>query len=124
MFSTREAYAVVRASTPFNPHVSAEHTPREQVVSGSDVVVLAVKPDVITAVLTEIEQFLTDDSLVVSIAAGVPLSALENVSRAARSPGAVADGNVPTSPYAFQAFAKPVNRKHPPSPKDADRSEW
>ncbi|CAN0593027.1 unnamed protein product, partial [Ectocarpus sp. 12 AP-2014] len=50
-----------------------------QVVTGADVIVLAVKPDVIPAVLTEIEQFLTDDSLVVSIAAGVPLSALENV---------------------------------------------
>lgn len=51
-----------------------------QVVSGSDVVVLAVKPDVIPAVLKEIEQYLTEDSLVVSIAAGVPLSVLEQVS--------------------------------------------
>lgn len=51
-----------------------------QVVSGSDVVVLAVKPDVIPAVLKEIEQYLTEDSLIVSIAAGVPLSVLEQVS--------------------------------------------
>ncbi|CAM9342325.1 unnamed protein product [Ectocarpus sp. 13 AM-2016] len=54
-------------------------TTNKEVVTGADVIVLAVKPDVIPAVLTEIEQFLTDDSLVVSIAAGVPLSALENL---------------------------------------------
>lgn len=48
-------------------------------VSGSDVVVLAVKPDVIPAVLKEIGESLTDDSLVISIAAGVPLAALEKV---------------------------------------------
>lgn len=51
-----------------------------QVVSGADVVVLAVKPDVIPAVLEEIERYLTADSLVVSIAAGVPLAVLEEVS--------------------------------------------
>lgn len=48
-------------------------------VLGSDVVVLAVKPNVIPAVLKEIEQYLTADSLVVSIAAGVNLAALEAV---------------------------------------------
>lgn len=48
-----------------------------EVVSGADVVILAVKPDVIPAVLKEIDQHLTKDSLVVSIAAGVPLAVLE-----------------------------------------------
>lgn len=48
-------------------------------MSGSDVVVLAVKPDVIPAVLEEIAPHLTETSLVVSIAAGVPLAVLEEV---------------------------------------------
>lgn len=43
-------------------------------------IVLAVKPDVIPAVLKEIGPFLAEDSLVVSIAAGVPLAVLEEVS--------------------------------------------
>ena len=51
-----------------------------QVVSGADVVILAVKPDIIPAVLKEIDQHLTKDSLVISIAAGVPLAVLEQVS--------------------------------------------
>lgn len=51
----------------------------KQVVSESDVVVLAVKPDVIPTVLREIEPDLADDSLIVSIAAGVPLAVLEEV---------------------------------------------
>lgn len=48
-------------------------------MSGSDVVILAVKPDVIPSVLREIDQHLSEDSLIISIAAGVPLSVLEQV---------------------------------------------
>lgn len=45
----------------------------------SDVVVVAVKPDVVPAVLREIAPHLREDALVVSIAAGIPLAVLEQV---------------------------------------------
>lgn len=43
-------------------------------------VVLAVKPGVVPEVLREIEPHLKEDALVVSIAAGIPLATLEQVS--------------------------------------------
>ncbi|CAN0020606.1 unnamed protein product [Scytosiphon promiscuus] len=49
-----------------------------EVASESDVVVLAVKPDVVPAVLREIAPHLKEDVLIVSIAAGVPLAVLED----------------------------------------------
>ncbi|CAN0511457.1 unnamed protein product, partial [Ectocarpus sp. 8 AP-2014] len=45
----------------------------------SDVVVVAVKPDVVPAVLREIAPHLRKDALVVSIAAGIPLAVLEQL---------------------------------------------
>ncbi|CAM9336246.1 unnamed protein product [Pylaiella littoralis] len=48
-----------------------------EVASASDVIVLAVKPDIIPQVLREIEPHLKQDALVVSIAAGIPLATLE-----------------------------------------------
>lgn len=50
-----------------------------QVASGSDVVVLAVKPDIYPAVLQEIEPHLKEDALVISIAGGISLAAVEQV---------------------------------------------
>eukprot|EP00752_Nemacystus_decipiens_P008255 g7382.t1 len=50
-----------------------------EVASGSDVVVLAVKPDIIPAVLREIEPHLREDALIVSIAGGIPLAAVEQL---------------------------------------------
>ncbi|CAM9248899.1 unnamed protein product, partial [Ectocarpus sp. 13 AM-2016] len=50
-----------------------------EVASGSDVVVVAVKPDVVPAVLREIAPHLRKDALVVSIAAGIPLTVLEQL---------------------------------------------
>jgi pyrroline-5-carboxylate reductase len=47
-----------------------------QVVKSSNVLVLAVKPQNMTALLTEIRPFLTTQHLVVSIAAGIPLGQL------------------------------------------------
>lgn len=50
-----------------------------QAVEGSEVVILAVKPDTIAAVLKEVCAGLSPDVLIVSIAAGVSISVLEEV---------------------------------------------
>lgn len=49
-------------------------------MSRSDVVVLAVKPDIVPTVLREIEPHIRQDALIVSIAAGIPLEILEEAS--------------------------------------------
>lgn len=50
-----------------------------QVVAGSRAVFLAVKPDVIPMVLQEINDHVSEDTLVVSIAMGVSVATLEQV---------------------------------------------
>lgn len=45
----------------------------------SDVIFIATKPNYVTEVLNEIKNELTDDKLVVSIAAGVSISKIENI---------------------------------------------
>jgi pyrroline-5-carboxylate reductase len=47
------------------------------VVKASEVVILAVKPQYVAVVLDEMKPFLTGDHLVISIAAGVKISAIE-----------------------------------------------
>ncbi len=47
-----------------------------EVVAGSDILVLAVKPQHFRPVLAELKSHLTRDHLVVSIAAGIPLAAM------------------------------------------------
>lgn len=49
-----------------------------EVVSWSDIIVLAVKPQVMDAVLDEIAEAVTEDKTVVSIAAGIPLSRFQS----------------------------------------------
>jgi pyrroline-5-carboxylate reductase len=59
------------------------HTDNAELLAWANVVVLAVKPQVIARVLEQMAGVIQPDTLVISIAAGVPLSALE-----ARLPGA------------------------------------
>lgn len=50
-----------------------------EVVCGSDVVFVAVKPHLVPHVLGEISQHVTDRHIIVSVAAGVTLATLEEV---------------------------------------------
>jgi pyrroline-5-carboxylate reductase len=61
-------------------HVTGARTTasNREVLAGSDVIVLAVKPQVISALLDEILDDIEPRHLIVSIAAGIPLAALES----------------------------------------------
>ena len=47
-----------------------------RVVAGADVVILAIKPQQVQEVLPQLQESLSDDTLVISIMAGVPLGAI------------------------------------------------
>jgi len=49
----------------------------KEATAGADIVVLSVKPQVMNKLLDEISPVLTDKKLVISIAAGVPIAAIE-----------------------------------------------
>jgi pyrroline-5-carboxylate reductase len=76
-----------------------------QLLRESDVVVLAVKPQVIDKVLTQIGADVRPDQLVVSVAAGVPIEALE--SRLPRGSRVVRA--MPNTPATVQAGATAVS---------------
>jgi pyrroline-5-carboxylate reductase len=66
------------ARNDFAKVVGARATERNQeVADASNVLILAVKPDQIPALLREIAPRVTEDHLIISIAAGVPISKLE-----------------------------------------------
>jgi len=63
-------------------HLRAQHrieitSDNHVLVNASDVLVLGVKPQVIDRILTEIAKDVRSDQLVISVAAGVPIEALE-----------------------------------------------
>ncbi len=76
-----------------------------QLLRESDVVVLAVKPQVIDRVLTEIGGDVRGDQLVVSVAAGVPIEALES----RLPPGSRVVRAMPNTPATVQAGATAVS---------------
>ncbi|MCI5220770.1 MAG: hypothetical protein D3914_16650, partial [Candidatus Electrothrix sp. LOE2] len=58
--------------------VNAVETPAE-VTEKSRVIILAIKPQIMEPVLRQYSAHLTDDHLLISIAAGIPLSCIEQV---------------------------------------------
>jgi len=89
--------------------LSAEHGIRttmdnHQLLRESDVVVLAVKPQVIDRVLTEIGADVRADQLVISVAAGVPVEALES----RLPPGSRVVRAMPNTPATVQAGATAI----------------
>ena len=48
------------------------------IVQASDILILAVKPQTLGSVLANLKTYITSDKLVISIAAGVPLSTYED----------------------------------------------
>src|SRR6478609_3981051 len=80
----------IRASDPRSDQLAEHeknygiqtHTDNAELLAWANVIVLAVKPQVIGQILEQAASLLKPDTLVISIAAGVPLSALE-----ARLPG-------------------------------------
>ena len=91
-------------------HLHALHgirttTDNHTLIRESDVVVLAVKPQVIDKVLTEVGADLRPDQLLVSVAAGVPIDALE-----ARLPaGSRVVRTMPNTPAMVQAGATAIS---------------
>lgn len=60
--------------TKFGIRVSSENA---DIARGSDILILAVKPQILGSVLANLRDYVTSDKLVISIAAGVPLSVYE-----------------------------------------------
>lgn len=54
------------------------HEDNRMMIAGTDLIVLTVKPQIVRSVLTELRDTMTTDQVVLSIAAGVPLSILVN----------------------------------------------
>jgi pyrroline-5-carboxylate reductase len=79
-------------------------TDNHALLQESDVVVLAVKPQVVDKVLTEIGGDLRADQILVSVAAGVPIEALE----ARLPPGSRVVRSMPNTPATVQAGATAI----------------
>ena len=59
-------------------------TSNSELVKNSDIIFIATKPNQVSSVLEEIKSLVTDDKLVVSIAAGVTIGKIENILKGAR----------------------------------------
>lgn len=72
----------VLVSNPVCPKIKVNWTvDNREVVKKSDIVIVAVKPNVVASVLSEIRQTLRPSQILISIAAGVPLKKLQKFSK-------------------------------------------
>jgi pyrroline-5-carboxylate reductase len=96
-------------------HVTQDN---HELVRACDVLVLSVKPQVVDKVLDAIRGDVTADKLVVSVAAGVPLSALE-----ARLPGARVVRSMPNTPATALAGATAISAGALATAEDMETAE-
>ncbi len=87
-----------------NAHGIRTTMDNHQLLRESDVVVLAVKPQVIDKVLTEVGRDVRADQVVISVAAGVPIEALES----RLPPGSRVVRSMPNTPATVQAGATAI----------------
>jgi pyrroline-5-carboxylate reductase len=108
------------ARAAFGRDVGAKTTPSNlEVVRFAPVLFLAVKPDQVNEVLTEIRPSFTGEHLLISIAAGVPLSRLE----AHLPPGARAIRVMPNTPALVAAAATGFALGQAAQPQDAQLAQ-
>jgi pyrroline-5-carboxylate reductase len=79
-------------------------TSNQELVTGSEIVILAVKPQILGRVLLEVASKLPGDALVISVAAGVPVSEIE----ARLRPGARVVRTMPNTPALVRAGATAI----------------
>ncbi|KAF9623524.1 hypothetical protein IFM89_003314 [Coptis chinensis] len=87
----------------------------QQVVEDSDVIIFSVKPQIIGEVVLQLKPLLTEDKLLVSVAAGIPLKYLQNWAGHGRLIRVV-----PNTPAAVGHAATVISMGESASEKDAD----
>jgi len=108
------------ASTSFVKEVGGRATnSNSDVAKSSSVLILAVKPDQVSTVLTDIRESFTPNHLLLSIAAGVPLAKLESV----LGPAARLIRVMPNTPALVGASASAFAPNHAALPEDSQLAE-
>ena len=74
-----DASEELRRKTLERWHVQTFETDNRKAAAGRDIVILAVKPNIVPAVLKEISSVLRKNQVVISVAAGVPIALYESV---------------------------------------------
>lgn len=114
--STPRAERVHELATRHGIHATSDNA---QVVGATEILVLAVKPQLLASVLKEIGPKVLPTTLVISVAAGVPLSAIE-----ARLPeGARVIRTMPNTPAVVDCGATALSRGHHATERDLELAQ-